>query len=246
MEQATNVALNVSRGLGQVSYFEHVPHNTPHGHDLRAAHIHKVSHIKPTAPWPKDVVFVYASNRDNKTWPPLKVALERLGATFHVIAQDYVKWNWWAKIGPLIDLLQSGNVTQKYIVMSDADDMFPLTTDFSGLPQAFELYDADMVLGASNNNWPPMPEVANFEQAVAPWARMTCTQFGQSSYMAKTAYLLKVLKEIDKPETAGDMKSFDDQAALRLLHFKHYPRIKVDSLRRIFRRGSGKKVETFQ
>lgn len=220
-------------------FFEHVPHSTNNHVEHKALLMKTLDDLTPGM-MPSDVGFVYASNRKGEPGPPLKIAYEKLGASYYIIAQEYERWNWWAKIGPLMDLLKSGNFTHKYIVMSDADDMFPLTSNFTGLVDAFETYDADMVLGSTNANWPTMPDIEAFEDAVAPWAGRWGSAHGQSSYMARAGPLLKLLEEIEYPPTKRQLSLFDDQLALRLLHFRHYPRVKVDTLRKLFRRACGK------
>mmetsp|Transcript_56133 Transcript_56133/g.156410 ORF Transcript_56133/g.156410 Transcript_56133/m.156410 type:complete len:326 (+) Transcript_56133:182-1159(+) len=209
-------------------FFLHVPHGSDNWQATRAQMAAKTGASQKGGPAPSDVAFVFASNRGNSS---LGHAYDQLGIPYHVIANSYKPWDWWAKIGPMIELLKSGTITQKYVLMSDADDIFPLTNNFTGLVEAFESYDAKMVLGSTVANWPHMEEEGRFEKCAYPWSWWH--RHGQSSYMADAGFLLTVLEEIEVP---GSRRRFDDQVALRLLHRKHYPLIKVDTLTRIFAR----------
>lgn len=134
--------------------------------------------------------------------------------------------------------MRSGAVKEKYVVMTDADDIYPLTMDFAGFTEAFDSYDADIVLASSDMDWPPVFEVGVFEEAM--YGSINPHAFhGQSSYMAKTEFIADLLDDIVEPESRFEVKHFDDQAALRMLHMKHYPRIKVDVLRKLFVKNEG-------
>ena len=161
--------------------------------------------------------------------------------------------DWYAKVGPLLRLLESDVIRKsgsRFVVFSDADDITPLTNDFSSLVAAFEFYNASVVLGSTSEDWPKSGHIRAFEEAVSPWALRTGRAHGQSSYMAKLEPLVDYLKEIearhanrtwpcpDAPDGSAPRSrcEFDDQLVWRQLHMDRYPDVKVDSFGKLFMR----------
>lgn len=67
-------------------------------------------------------------------------------------------------------MLLDGTISEPYIVFADGDDALPRTNDFSGLKDAFALYNASVVLGSAQDCYPHIADACRLQKLVYPWS----------------------------------------------------------------------------
>lgn len=139
---------------------------------------------------------------------------------------------WWSKVGPLMDLLRTSRLKRyKYIVVHDASDVLLMNAP-TDIVERFEAYDCDILMGTTDADWPPDSELHAFERDVAPWSRHHA-HITAGMFMARISTLLTYMEDLER-ESKSFKGSFNDQRHWRRLHGRAYPRVKADSLCKIF------------
>ena len=171
---------------------------------------------------------------NNKKFPML---LESFYAKYqvpvYVLARNWHPWSWMAKIQTVFDFLRG--VDNDYVCVTDADD-FILLQHPRCIVERFEESKCDQLHAYSECGWPPNRQCQEFERA----------KYGQgihlsSAYVGRRTAVIEHLRTVIAWNDASDPRcmrngKFDDQLAWKNMHRELWPRIKVDSEKRIFGR----------
>jgi len=157
-----------------------------------------------------------------------------------VLGRGVEKWDWYAKVGLVLEYLDSGGCGTPYVLVTDAKDVLMINNP-APLIDRFLTCNAEILFCNTFVDWPPNAECRDFEIATYPSNPLHC-RLSAGAYLARTESLLRYLRRLqaahatEEAWTLGFHGRFDDQLAWRHLHRQEYPRIQVDSLSKIFRR----------
>ena len=157
-----------------------------------------------------------------------------------VLGRGVEKWEWYSKVGLVLEYLESGRCGTAYVLVTDAKDVL-MISDPAPLVDRFLACNAEVLFCNTFVDWPPNAECRDFEIATYPGNPLHCG-LSAGAYCARTESLLRYLRRLrdahaaEEAWTLGFHGRFDDQLAWRHLHRQEYPRIQVDSSSRIFRR----------
>eukprot|EP01084_Bolivina_argentea_P026104 48493_1 len=209
---------------------------------------HELKHSK-TCECPENVAFVFADNREKD------MRLSEIGYKYcnnncdwYRVANDYNPWDWYGKIGPLLDLIDNNEFKMKYeyVVLTDADDQTLVRSPIN-IVDAFEFYNASIVVAGEATSYPNWQgHEKGFENAVYPWSRHH-QHLNAGGFMGKIVNMIPYLKWMKKDynnftiERADEIKErgrnfWRDQTVWRTMHMLFYPDIKIDSLARLWTR----------
>ena len=212
------------------AYFYHFP---GHYKPKRDAAVKKYfSEAKAFPPLSKDVIIAFPYASSNPEDSLAERIYKQLGYPYiNYLQGETVFTRWWSKVGPLMDVLRTGRITQKYIVVHDASDVVLMTPPLH-IIEYFEAYDCDILMGTTDADWPPEKQLFQFEAAVAPWSKHHA-HITAGMFMARTSTLLAYMEDLEQ-ESKGFPGAFNDQRHWRRLHQRTYPRVKTDSMCKIF------------
>jgi hypothetical protein len=156
-----------------------------------------------------------------------------------VLGKEIVEWDWSCKIRPVLAYLESGLATADYIVTVDSDDVL-MVNNPANIIESFETYSCDVLFCNTFLNWPFNKEYGEFE-ALRYYTHQFHSHLSAGGYIGRRGALIEFLREIlsafeGKQEWAMEGGVFNDQLAWKHLHYKYYPRIKVDFRSLIFKR----------
>ncbi|ETO18026.1 hypothetical protein RFI_19269, partial [Reticulomyxa filosa] len=201
---------------------------------------------------PENVAFVFADNKPNVQHRLIERSYEKCNRQtchyFHV-AKDYHPWDWYGKLGPLNKLVYDDPTFLKrfdYLVLTDADDQ-TLTRSPHDIVERFLSYDCDILLAGEATSYPHwMAQESAFENQCSPWSRHH-QHVNAGGLMIKLSAFRPYLDYIDRDyknftimrasEIAETGKNrWRDQTCWRQMLLRFYPRMKVDSLAKIWTR----------
>ena len=105
---------------------------------------------------PSNVAFVFADNQEKEmrlSERSYKMCNEN--CHWFRVAQDYHPWDWFGKLGPLLELIDSKEFQEQfeYVVLTDADDQ-TLVQSPMDIVERFEFYNASIVVGGEATSYP--------------------------------------------------------------------------------------------
>jgi hypothetical protein len=187
---------------------------------------------------PKDVTFITYHNYT------FKCLIERCYETYGirnyvVLGRDVVRWDWGAKVRLVLDYLESGACTTRYVLCTDADDVL-MVRDPSTMLDRFRTYTCDLLFCNTFVDYPPNEDCRDFETLKYYTHPLHC-RLSAGAYMAEKEGLASCLRELveayrEKAAWALYDGAFVDQLGWRYLHSKYYPKIQVDYRCLIFKR----------
>jgi len=157
-----------------------------------------------------------------------------------VLGQGLKEWDWYSKVRLVLDYLESGQCDTPFVLVTDANDVL-MINDPATIAARFLSCQTDVLFCNTSVDWPPNLECCDFETTTYPANPLHC-HLSAGAYFARTPSLLRYLRRLQSAHAAAEVWTlgfharFDDQLAWRNLHRQEYPRIKVDSFSRIFRR----------
>jgi Gpi18-like mannosyltransferase len=156
-----------------------------------------------------------------------------------ILGRGMTQWNWYSKVGLVLEYLESGRCDTPFVLVTDATDVL-MINDPAPLIDRFLSYSADILFCNTFVDWPPNSKCRDFETATYLSNPLHC-RLSAGAYFAQTQPLLDYLRRLSAAYEAAApwtlfQRDFDDQLAWRHLHIQEYPRIKVDHLSKIFRR----------
>ena len=187
---------------------------------------------------PADVTLITYNSRPSKS--RIERCYEAVGITdFVVLGKEVAQWSWSAKVRLVLNYLEAGNCTTRYLLATDADDVL-MVNDPATLLDRFHSYSCDVLFCNTFVDWPPNKKYRDFETLQYYRYPFHC-RLSAGGYIGKqeaiAAYLRMLLKACeDREEWAFFNGGFDDQLGWRSLHCKFYPSIQVDTACRIFKR----------
>ena len=200
---------------------------------------------------PENVAFVFADNRN----PEGSIRLVQNSYNkcnsncqyFH-ISKDYNPWDWFGKIGPLLELINDIEFQNKfdYVVLTDADDQTLIKSPIN-IVEMFEYYECDLLIGGEATNYPHwMNNEKNFENTVYPWSHYH-QHLNAGGFMGRIKNMIPYLEYMKQDYNNYTINNRDiinetgknrwrDQTCFKQMHSKFYPKIKIDSLSKIWSR----------
>ena len=204
-----------------------------------------------TCSCPQNVAFVFADNKDKDPGTRLSERSYKFcndNCQYFRVANNYNPWDWFGKIGPLLDLIDNDQFKNKfeYVVLTDADDQTLVKSPID-IVDKFKFYNASIVIGGeatSYQNW--QNQEKGFENAVYPWSRHH-QHLNAGGFMGKVVNMIPYLKWMKNDYlnfTRDRAKSIQergrnfwrDQTVWRTMHLKFYPDIKIDSFAKLWTR----------
>ena len=202
---------------------------------------------------PSNVAFVFAdNNKDKKREHRLierSYSLCSESCHYYHIAQEYTPWDWFGKIGPMKQLILSDHFKQQqfeFIVLTDADDQTLIRSPHDIVPR-FLSYDCDILLAGEATSYPKwMKHESHLENILSPWSKHH-QHLNAGGMMARVDCILPYLEFMERDynetgikyakeiEESGKHK-WRDQTCWRQMALKYYPKIKIDSLSKIWSR----------
>lgn len=187
---------------------------------------------------PEEVTFVTYHNYKFKCL--IEACYEAYGIHGYVVlGRDVARWDWGAKVKLVLDYLESGACTTRYLLCTDADDVL-MVRDPSTLLDRFRAYSCDLLFCNTFVDYPPNQECRDFETLKYYTHPLHC-RLSAGAYVAERGMLERCLRELvaayaeSAPWTMYD-GAFVDQLGWRHLHARHYPKIQVDYQSLIFKR----------
>ena len=162
--------------------FWHSMHGTMVGRDFREApppqhwiwDFAEELKASGTCSCPSNVAFVFADNQEKEMrLSERSYSMCNDNCHWFRVAQDYHPWDWFGKLGPLLDLIDHEEFQQQfeYVVLTDADDQ-TLVESPMDIVERFEFYNASIVVGGEATSYPNWQgQEKGFENAVYPWSR---------------------------------------------------------------------------
>jgi len=156
-----------------------------------------------------------------------------------VLGKEIAQWDWSGKVRPVLDYLESGRCLSEFIVATDSNDVLMVNNPAS-IIDLFESYSCDALFCNTFVDYPPIKSYRELE-TLKYYTHPFHSHLSAGGYIARKGALIEFLREItsayeEKSEWAMEGESFNDQLAWRHLHYKYYPRIKVDFKSLIFKR----------
>jgi hypothetical protein len=234
-------------GMAQADpIFFHRPHGQPcHGitpeviadfESLSAAVLLNPDGIRYTAP--ADVTLVTYHNYKKECL--IELCYRAYGIDdFVVLGRDVVHWDWGAKINLVLEYLESGACTTRYILCTDADDVL-MVRDPSVMLERFLSCSCDLLFCNTFVDYPANKECRDFETLTYYTHPLHC-RLSAGAYVAEKEALTGYLRELSKAYAqkapwTQDEGIFVDQLGWRYLHSRNYPKIQVDHRSLIFKR----------
>jgi len=187
---------------------------------------------------PADVTFVTYHNYKKKCL--IELCYEAYGIhDFVVLGRDVVRWDWGAKIKLVLDYLESGACTTRYVLCTDADDVL-MVRDPSPMLDRFDSCSCDLLFCNTFVDYPPNKDCRDFETLKYYTHPLHC-RLSAGAYIAEREALASCLRELaeaydQQAPWTQDEGIFVDQLGWRYLHSKYHPRIQVDQRCLIFKR----------
>ena len=187
---------------------------------------------------PEGVTFITYSNY--KVRSRIERCYETYGITdYIVLGRDIARWDWGAKVGPLLDYLESGACLTPYVLCTDALDVL-MARDPAPLLERFRGYSCDVLFCNTFVDYPANKECRDFESLTNYTFPLHC-RLSAGAYVAEKEALVVYLRLLveayrEKAPWAQCHGGFEDQLGWRYLHSKHYPKIQVDCRSLIFKR----------
>jgi hypothetical protein len=187
---------------------------------------------------PDDLTLITCNNYSRSVL--IERCYQAYGITDYVVlGKDVVEWDWSAKVRPVLDFLQSGKCLSHFVIATDSDDIL-MVNDPVNIISLFENYSCDVLFCNTFLNWPAKREYGEFE-SLKYYTHQFHSHLSAGGYIGRRDALIEFLKEImeafeEKKQWAMDGRVFNDQLAWKHLHYKYYPRIKVDFESLIFKR----------
>lgn len=187
---------------------------------------------------PQGLTFVTYSNY--KSMSRIEQCYEAHGIRDYVVlGRDIMQWDWSAKVGPLLDYLESGACLTPYVLCTDALDVL-MVRDPAPLLERFRTYSCDVLFCNTFVDYPPNKECRDFESLTYYASPLHCRLSAGAFAGEKEALLVYVRQLVeayrDKAPWAICEGRFEDQLGWRYLHCRHYPKIQVDFRSQIFKR----------
>jgi len=187
---------------------------------------------------PADTTFVTYNNCPRKSL--IERCYEAYGITGQVVlGKEVTQWDWSAKVRLVLEYLESGRCTTRYLVATDAADVL-MVNDPTPLLERFRSYSCDVLFCNTFVDWPPNRQCRDFETLKYYSCPFHChlsagAFIGEQKTLA--SYLSTLFEAYQKQESwAYYNGAFDDQLGWRSLHLREYPRIQVDAECRVFKR----------
>ena len=187
---------------------------------------------------PEDVAFVTYSNYRDKC--RIERCYDAYGIRDYVVlGKDVVHWDWGAKVKVVLDYLESGACTTRYVLCTDAVDVL-MVSDPATLVDRFKSYSCDLLFCNTFVDYPPNKDCRDFESLTYYTHPLHC-RLSAGAYIAEREALASCLRELvtayyEKAPWACFNGAFEDQLGWRYLHSNYYPRIQVDYRCLIFKR----------
>lgn len=188
---------------------------------------------------PPGVEIITYSNYSKPTL--LERCCASLGLPLTVLARDYRPWDWFGKVGPLLDHLRSPDCQADLFLCLDANDTV-IVSDLAVIRERFDQTGAEVICCNTVADYPRCQQHYLFELATYPSHPIHC-HLSAGGLMGRRTALLEFIQEIADgyhnrhPAFWSDVTgNFEDQGAWRELHRLHYPRIQVDHRSRVLRR----------
>jgi hypothetical protein len=156
-----------------------------------------------------------------------------------VLGKEIAQWDWSAKVRPVLDYLESGQCLSEYIVATDSDDVL-MVNNPARIIDLFKSYSCEALFCNTFVDYPQNKSYREFE-IQKYYTHPFHSHLSAGGYIARKDVLIELLREIalayeEKSPWATEGEVFNDQLAWRHLHYKYYPRIKVDFKSLIFKR----------
>ncbi len=186
---------------------------------------------------PENILFLTYNNRLSVS--PIENCYKAYNIPHVVLAQHEKKWDWMVKINSVLEYLQKNEIEQEYILATDANDVI-MVNDPKLIIEFFEFYECGILFCNTNADWPANEKYKNFE-SLKYYTHQFHSHLSAGGYIARKEILIGYLEEIVSRYKKNDPElffrgRFDDQLSWRSLHFRDYPKIKVDFRSLIFKR----------
>jgi hypothetical protein len=187
---------------------------------------------------PRDVTFITYHNYKFKCL--IEQCYEVYGiCDYIVLGRDVVRWDWGAKVTLVLDYLESGACTTRYVLCTDADDVL-MVRDPGTVLDRFLACSCDLLFCNTFVDYPPDKDCRDFETLKYYTHPLHC-RLSAGAYMAEKESLVRYLRELAEAYNEGAPwalydGAFVDQLGWRHLHSKYYPKIQVDHRCLIFKR----------
>jgi hypothetical protein len=187
---------------------------------------------------PADLTFVTYNSRHSKS--RIELCYEAYGLNeLVVLGKEVTQWDWSVKVRLVLDYLEAGNCSTRYLIATDADDVL-IVNDPATLLDRFRGYSCDLLFCNTFVDWPPNNLYRDFETLKYYKNPLHC-RLSAGGYVGEREALVRYLRMLieayeKKEEWAFFNGAFDDQLGWRGLHYKYFPKIQVDTACRIFKR----------
>lgn len=187
---------------------------------------------------PADVTFITYHNYKFKCL--IERCYEAYGIyDYVVLGRDVVQWDWGAKVTLVLDYLESGACTTRYVLCTDADDVL-MVRDPSTMLDRFRACSCDLLFCNTFVDYPPNKVCRDFETLKYYTHPLHC-RLSAGAYIAEKVALTSYLRELvdayhKNAPWAFDEGAYVDQLGWRYLHARDYPKIQVDYRSLIFKR----------
>lgn len=187
---------------------------------------------------PEDVTFITYHNYNFKCL--IELCYEAHGIRdFVVLGRNVLRWDWGDKVKLVLDYLESGACTTRFVLCTDADDVL-MVRNPSTILERFRTYSCDLLFCNTFVDYPPNKECRDFETLTYYSHPLHC-RLSAGAFMAEKEALVPYLRELveayhGKVPWALYDGAFVDQLGWRYLHSRYYPKIQVDHRSVIFKR----------
>lgn len=200
---------------------------------------------------PSNVAFIFADNQNKDDgYRLIERSYQNCNKNCHFfhVAKNYQPWDWYGKIGPVLELISNKTFQDKfeYIILTDADDQTLIKSPID-IVDKFLLYDADIVVGGEDTSYPQWQYAEKaHENRASPWSKHH-QHLNAGAFMGSISKMIPYLdymtadyenftKEHSDEIAAGEKNKWRDQTCWRQMYRKFYPKIKVDSLAMLWTR----------
>ena len=191
---------------------------------LRILEAHLSRPVKP-APPSRDVTLITWNTRT--TPGTLERSLDHLGERYLVLGKKTKRWNLTDKIRMAHEALDQ--VRTPYFMACDSFDVVILDR-LDRIARQFEArLDCDAAFNAERIAWPPgFIEIEDFENRVAGRIRTVYRHLNSGVLFGKTRFCRKLYAEGMQLIRSPIFEKYTDQLAMRYLHMKHHPKLRID------------------
>jgi len=207
----------------------------PHGSDRREELLKDMQEVaalqknSSCRDCPQDITFVFVTNLPEGESPLVEKLYKLCGCRFvhiRLSKEIWPGWQWIYKVDPVLQWLETNGSSlpvNSYIIFSDAFDT-GLVADPKNIVDNFLSYNCDLLGMSTVADWPPNPELKEFEEQKYPWSKCR-PHLSAGAWMARVTDAVTYLRlwKADWIER-GRQSNWDDQMAFRRLHRQHYPR----------------------